>query len=322
MLLQANKTKLERPTKLNDYYYSMRNKALYRVDKFREDLDNKRIECNALREDIKSKYDLYKDEYNLDLNNYSEFRNNTFTSGQFRRAAMTAYMNRKNEHKLVIELYDLIRLVNLQKKIIELEKQYRIYRVLANLKYNEYRDIVNTYYNKVQELMILDGKGYAFTGKMGWICINRYKKRGKHTETLDYEATRKAKEKLIAEGKKPYDKEEAEWCKEHGVPYDGVKYAVITKREYEYEIPLIESHIPGGKSFQRITSADYINKSLRGKTYDDMIEMCHHNVDEIIKLDVDIKKKLEMCLRVNSLLYTKYIRHENQKSYKRIKIDW
>ena len=313
--------KRNHPSNIQEYYTRMHDRAIYRVDKVRDELEEKRIQCIALKEEIKSKADIYKDKYKIDLMKYSEFRNNTFTSGEFRRAAMLVYMNRKENHTLVLELYNLVKLVNLQKRVLELERQFRIYRVLSTISFTDYRKVVTTYYNKVQEFL-LDGKGYAFTGRMGWICINRYKKTTTKNRVLDYEATRKAKEKLIAEGKKPYDAEEAKWCKEHGIPYNGVKYAVVSSREYEYEIPLIESHIPGGKSFKRVTSSDYINTKLRGKNYDEMIELCHHDIEEIKHLDVDVKKKLEMCLRVNPLLYTKFIRHESQKSYRRIKIDW
>lgn len=312
--------KRNHPSNIQEYYTRMHDRAIYRVDKVRDELEEKRIQCIALKEEIKSKADIYKDKYKIDLMKYSEFRNNTFTSGEFRRAAMLAYMNRKENHTLVLELYNLVKLVNLQKRVLELERQFRIYRVLSTISYTDYRKVVTSYYNKVQEFL-LDGKGYAFTGRMGWTCINRYKKCTKQ-ETLDYEATRKAKEKLIAEGKRPYDAEEAKWCKEHGIPYDGVKYAVVRKEEYDYELPLIESHIPGGKSFKHITSSDYIGVKLRGKTYDDIIKLCNNNVDEVLDLEMDIKKKLAICLRINPLLYTKYIRHESQKSYRRIKIDW
>lgn len=312
--------KRNHPSNIKEYYTRMHDRAIYRVDKVRDELEEKRIQCIALKEEIKSKADIYKDKYKMDLMKYSEFRNNTFTSGEFRRAAMLAYMNRKENHTLVLELYNLVKLVNLQKRVLELERQFRIYRVLSTISFADYRKVVTTYYNKVQEFL-LDGKGYAFTGRMGWTCINRYKKCTKQ-ETLDYEATRKAKEKLISEGKRPYDAEEAKWCKEHGIPYDGVKYAVVRKKEYDYELPLIESHIPGGKSFKHITSSDYIGVKLRGKTYDDIIKLCNNNVDEVLDLEMDIKKKLAICLRINPLLYTKYIRHESQKSYRRIKIDW
>lgn len=321
MNLQNEKPKADKPTTISIYFHKMHDRAVYRVDKLERELEEKRLSCIALRDDVKSQYNVYKDKFGINLLNYKEFVNNTYTDGSFRKAAMMAYLNRKNNHELTIELYNLVKLANLQKRVKELAKEYEVYKKLAVIGYKEYCRIVSLYYKKVQELMILDAKGYAFTGRMGWTCINRYKKKSNNNK-IDYEATRKAKEKLIAEGKKPYDAEEAKWCKDNGFPYDGVKYVVLRNVEYDYELPLIESHIPGGKSFKHITSADYINKELRGKSYDDMIKLCHHNVDEVLDLDIDIKKKLAICLRINSLLYTKYIRHESQKSYRRIKIDW
>lgn len=321
MNVKNEKPKAEKPTTISVYFRKMHDRAVYRVDKLEKELEEKRLDCIALRDDVKSQLDVYKSKFNINLLNYKEFVNNTYADGSFRKAAMMAYLNRKNSHELTIELYNLIKLANLQKRVQELAKEFEVYKKLAVIGYKEYCRIVNIYYNKVQELMIADAKGYAFTGKMGWTCINRYKK-DTNREVLDYEATRKAKEKLIAEGKRPYDAEEAKWYKANGIPYDGVKYAVIRKEEYDYEIPLIQSHIPGGKNFKHITSSDYIGAKLRGKTYDDIIKLCNNNIDEVLDLKMDIKKKLTICLRINPLLYIKYIRHESQKSYRRVKIGW
>lgn len=321
MNLKNERPKAEKPTTISVYFHKMHDRAVYRVDKLERELEEKRLQCIALKDDVKSQCDVYKDKFGINLLNYKEFVNNTYTDGSFRKAAMMSYLNRKNNHELTIELYNLVKLANLQKRVKELAKEFEVYKKLAVIGYKEYCRIVSIYYNKVQELMIADAKGYAFTGRMGWTCINRYKKNTKQ-EILDYEATRKAKEKLIAEGKRPYDAEEAKWYKDNGIPYDGVKYAVVRKEKYDYELPLIESHIPGGKSFKHITSSDYIGVKLRGKTYDDIIKLCNNNVDEVLDLEMDIKKKLAICLRINPLLYTKYIRHESQKSYRRIKINW
>lgn len=316
-----NVGKLERAIGIKDYYNKMHERALNNLDKLEKELDVKRKECIVLRDEIKSKADIYKNKYDIDLISYSEFRNNTYTTGRFRKAASVAYLNRKGNRKLTIELYDLIKLANLQKRLVEINKQVEINKKLAFIKPSEYQDIITTYYNKIQELMILDGVGYHFEGRIGWICINRVKytpKKGK--ETIDYDASKKAKEKLIAEGKRPYDKEEAEWFEQHNIPYDGVKYQVMRNVEYVYEIPLINCLIKSKSGRYKLISADYINKSLRGKTYDELIVECDNDVTKIVKLNIDIKKKLTLCLKANPLLYTKYIRNENQTSYRYIQI--
>lgn len=313
--------KLERAIGIRDYYQKMHNRAVDTLNKLEEELDEKRKQCIVLRDEIKSKADIYKDKYELDLISYSEFRNNTYTTGHFRKAASVAYLNKKGNRELTVELYDLIKLANLQKRLVEINKQVELNRKLVLIKPSEYQDIISVYYNKIQEMMILDGVGYHFEGRIGWICINRVKytpKKGK--ETIDYEASKKAKEKLIAEGKRPYDKEEAEWFEQHNIPYDGIKYQVIRNVEYIYEIPLINCLIKSKSGRYKLISADYINKSLRGKTYDELIAECDNDVTKIVKLNIDIKKKLTLCLKANPLLYTKYIRNENQTSYRYIQI--
>lgn len=313
--------KLERAIGIRDYYRKMHDRAVDTLNKLEEELDEKRKQCIVLRDEIKSKADIYKDKYELDLISYSEFRNNTYTTGHFRKAASVAYLNKKGNRELTVELYDLIKLANLQKRLVEINKQVELNRKLVLIKPSEYQDIISVYYNKIQEMMILDGVGYHFEGRIGWICINRVKytpKKGK--ETIDYEASKKAKEKLIAEGKRPYDKEEAEWFEQHNIPYDGIKYQVIRNVEYIYEIPLINCLIKSKSGRYKLISADYINKSLRGKTYDELIAECDNDVTKIVKLNIDIKKKLTLCLKANPLLYTKYIRNENQTSYRYIQI--
>lgn len=313
--------KLERAIGIRDYYNKMHERALNTLDKLEKELDDKRKQCIVLRDEIKSKADIYKNKYDIDLVSYSEFRNNTYTTGHFRKAASVAYLNKKGNRELTVELYDLIKLANLQKRLVEINKQVELNRKLVLIKPSEYQDIISVYYNKIQEMMILDGVGYHFEGRIGWICINRVKytpKKGK--ETIDYEASKKAKEKLIAEGKRPYDKEEAEWFEQHNIPYDGVKYQVMRNVEYIYEIPLINCLIKSKSGRYKLISADYINKSLRGKTYDELIGECDNDVTKIVKLNIDIKKKLTLCLKANPLLYTKYIRNENQTSYRYIQI--
>lgn len=314
--------KLERAIGIRDYYQKMHDRAINNLDKLEKELDEKRKECIILRDEIKSNLDIYKNKYEIDLMSFSEFRNNTYTTGQFRKAASVAYLNRKNNRELTIELYDLIKLANLQKRIVEINKRVEIDRKLVLIKPSEYQEITSQYYNKIQELMILDGVGYHFEGRIGWICINRVKlinKDGKRN--IDYKASKEAKDRLIEEGKRPYDKEEADWYEEHGLPYDGVKYQVYQDVEYVYEIPLINCFVKTRSGRYKLTSADYINKSLRGKSYDEIIAECDNDVNKIIRLNVDIKKKLTMCLKANPLLYTKYIRNENQESYRFIQIN-
>ena len=315
MTLKIKSSKNRKSARISFYFSQMHKRAIGKIKILERKLTDKRKECDSLREEIKSKLDYYKTNFGVNLMDYEEFVNNTYTTGKFKRAASFIYSNRKGKHTLVIELYDIIVLANLQKKISELNEKLRINKILASLSLYQYERIVGQYYNKVQELLIRDAKGYSFAGRMGWTCINRYKLK-KPVTLLDYKATRVKKQQCINEGKRIYNKEDAKWCEEHNIPYDAVDYRVFTKLEYNYELPLIGNHIKSATSCNKIKASDYIGSELREKDYDDMIKMCHNNIDEIMDLHLDIRRKLALCLKINPLIYTKYIRNENQESYR------
>ena len=70
----------------------------------------------------------------------------------------------------------------------------------------EYCRILNVFYSEVHRQMILNGYGYSFEGSLGWICINRCHK-VKSKPTIDFAATKKRKQEILAQGKKLYNKE-------------------------------------------------------------------------------------------------------------------
>ena len=101
--------KLERAIGIRDYYQKMHNRAVETLDKLEKELDDKRKQCIVLRDEIKSKADIYKNKYGINLISYSEFRNNTYTTGQFRKAASVAYLNKKGNRELTVFKKDLLK---------------------------------------------------------------------------------------------------------------------------------------------------------------------------------------------------------------------
>ena len=41
--------------------------------------------------------------------------------------------------------------------------------------------------------------------------------------------------------------------------------------------------------------------------------MCNNDINKICNLPIDVRTKLNLCLKVDDTLYTKFIRNENQK---------
>ena len=81
--------------------------------------------------------------------------------------------------------------------------------------------------------------------------------------------------------------------------------------EYFYEIPLIGCKLPNGSDI-KFQCADYRSHSLRGTTNKDILEQSGGDKYKICAYDVDMRTKLNICLQADKMLYTKFIRNENQ----------
>lgn len=268
--------------------------------------------AEELYNSVKNNEEVYKTTYNIDLNKYFEYKTNTYTNGQFLKVAKGAFVNRGGEYEMVSDLYDLYKLAKTQKHIYDFNQDLKLINKVLDLGLYEYANVLKTYYTEVHKKLILEGAGYVFDNNLGWICINRchlnHPKR-----PIDYAATKKRKEELIKAGKRIYNKEEADWCKANGLEYEAEDVRVFMNNEYCYEIPLINSKLENGRKY-KLEITDYRHSSVRGKTNDDLIEECNGDINKICELPVDLKTKLTLCNKSNKMLYTKFIRNENQKS--------
>ena len=62
-----------------------------------------------------------------------------------------------------------------------------------------------------------------------------------------------------------------------------------------------------------MTTSNYYGRSVRGKSNQQLIEECNYDKEKICELDLDVRAKLDLCLELDKILYTKFIRNENQK---------
>lgn len=301
----------EVPIGWNVYYKSMLDAYTQKKDEAFILLEDLRNSAKVLHEEIKSNKDIYKNEFNVDLFAYEEFVKNEYVNGDFLRVAKSAFLNRKNNYTLVSDLFDLYNLAKKQKDIYTIKKDIELYNNILDMDSKTYRKILNIFYSEVQKQLILKGKGYAFEGSLGWICINRCKV-DKIKPSIDYAATKKKKEEIIAQGKKPYNQEEAKWCKEHNIEYDGVPYRVFQKLEYLYQVPIIDCRLPNGRKF-KLELSDYRGPAVRGKTNEQLIEEADGDTEYICNLPLGLKAKLSICLKIDKTLYSNFIRNENQK---------
>lgn len=309
----------EVPTNIKTYYKLMITNTTDRKEKavsIMEELINKSIRLNR---NIAANKNLYLAKFNIVLDNYKEYKDNQYTTGAFYKVAKGAFINRSSDYTSTSELYDLYTLAKTQKAIYNLANQIKLYDKLLKLNIKDYTNILKVYYTEVHKKLILEGNGYAFSNNIGWICVNRCVNRTKK-KMLDYAGTKKKEKELIAEGKRLYNKEEAEWCLKHGIEYKAEDKRVYRIDEYCYEIPLLNSKLPNGPKL-RLEISDYRHTSCRGVTNDDLIERCKYDINKICELPVDLKTKVTLCDKTDKILYTKFIRNENQKSYKATTID-
>lgn len=302
----------ETPTNFRVYYTSMKNAYTQKRDEAVKLLESLHKKGNELREYIDKDFITNKKEYNIDLTKYQEYNDNRYIDGSFLRVAKGILTNRDGNYELLGRNFDVYSLAKTQKDIVDVNKSIELCDKLLNLTLKEYNNLVKLYYTEVQKKLIIDGYGYVFSGRTGWICINRchlIKKK----PTIDYKATKERKAKLIAEGKRLYNKEEAEWCKINGIEYKAEDGRVFQDINYVYEIPLINCKLPKGDDI-KFKTADYRGSSIRGKRNEDLLKESQGDKNKICQYDVDIRTKLYICIEADDTLYNKFIRNETQKA--------
>lgn len=301
----------EIPVNFRVYYKSMKNA----YTQMREDAISAKEALidttNDIYKDICDNLEVYKKDFKVNLMDYNEFKNNKYIDGKLLKIAKGMFINRKNDYLIVGDLFDLYNYARKKKEINNIDKDIEFYDKILKLSLKEYNEILKVFYTEVHKQMILKGVGYVFEPPIGWTCINRCHLVNPSPH-IDYAATKKRKEELIAAGKRIYNKEEEEWCKKNGIEYKAEDCRVYLKNEYCYEVPLIGCSLPNGHKY-KLTISDRRGRSVRDKTNDDFIKDCKGDLNAICELDLDLKTKLTLCNSIDKTLYLNFIRNENQK---------
>lgn len=299
------------PTNFRVYYKSMTDATTQKREIAVEAKEELEAEVLDLFKAVTANLSVYKEQFNVDLTKYEEFMLNKYSTGTFLKVAKGMFVNRSNNYEAVSDLFDAFKLATKQKELYNVTKDIQLYDKLLNLSLKEYTNILKIYFNEVHKKMILEGCGYSFGKSIGWTCINRCKL-VKNRPHIDFIATRRREAELKAQGKKIYNKEEAEWCKTHGIEYVAEDKRVFKNNEYCYEIPLLASTLPNAYSLA-LKTPNYVSRKYAGMTYDDMVKYANFDKVAICNMDIDIRKKLALCEKVDKMLYTKFIRNENQQ---------
>ncbi len=301
------------PVHIREYYKAMKEAYIQKKDDALKEREELISETEVLQQDIMEKHEDYF-KYKINLSDYPEFINNEYIDGRFYKMCKGAYLNRENNYELTAELHNILKLAEKQYRIVELKKQLELYDKILSIKANTYVKYMRTYFNEVHKKMIIEGCAYHFGNNIGDVIINRVKNTSKRKQ-IDYKATKERKAELIASGKKLYNKTEAEWCEKNGIEYKAEDGRVYLNAEYFYEIFMTNKRFQNARSFD-FTPQDYRSVELRGKTNAQLIEECDRDLNKICELPIDMKSKLHMCVEVDKMLYTNFIRNEGQTSYK------
>lgn len=181
----------------------------------------------------------------------------------------------------------------------------------SEVTYKRYRQIVELYYNRVQRCL-LNGFGYRFQYGLGILSINRWRSRNEHSR-VNFNETRKAKLKLIAEGKKPWNNEEAKLYEAKGIPYDGIKYTVYDDNKIYYQLELQNSNVFSDRSLKYYKEKN--TTIYRGMSYQDIANTCKSDED-VYNLKVDLMTKVQISLIKHPENFLKFVRNAEQDRYK------
>lgn len=310
----------ESPIGWREYYTKVKKDYSKKLDEVREKLKVVGLKESGFYNTVLSNAKLYKDKFNIDVFQYEEFVKNEYIDGKFLKVTKGMFLNRNNNYELTTDLYNIYTLATLQKDVFDIFKEIEVAKKIADISMDEYRQIVKAFYTEVQRQMIMEGKGYVFEGFLGWTCINRCKA-VQPKATIDYVKTKQKEEEVRAAGLTVWRKEEEDWCKANGLEYNAVDCRVFRYPEAMYEIPLLGCKLPDGTQY-KLEISDYRDNKYRGKTLDDIAESCNNNIEEICKANCDMRMKLNMSLKIDKTLYTKYIRNENQQPLKARKARW
>lgn len=277
-----------------------------------------REEAKKIKEEFYKSADEYKniilEAYNIDVTKYDlEWNQKKYNDGEGLYNKCIRYLsNISNDDYNKRYILQVIKYCNALRNEHKFTRLTQISYKRSNFSYKEYRDIVRTFFVKVHKCL-LEGNGYEFGYGIGTILINRWNMYKTPRKMLDYIATNKRKKELLEKGVKLYDKLEAAWYKQHGIPYDGVDYRVYTSSTHYYEIKLFYSTIFKGSVIYE--HSEYISKNLRGNTFKEMGDKYCKCINDIYNLGVDLKVKLNILLYLYPNKYLNFIRNAEQDKY-------
>lgn len=301
----------EIPINFRTYYKSMKDAVVLKRKNAYEELELLSNKSTELRNRIHNNINLYTDDV-INVNKYDEYVRDAYIDGKLlsnTKKLLLTDCEDPDKTKLIYDVYEYAdNLYNIEKLALAIA----LYDKVLTIKLSEYNDILRFYYGQVHKKLVLEGAGYSF-GKLGWICINRCVLVNPKP-MIDYKATKLREQELKRKGIRIYNQIEADFCKANNIEYKAEDKRVFKNNEYCYEIPLIGCKLPNGSQY-KLEVSDYRHSSIRGKSNEELAQDCNNNTEYVCELPIDIKTKVTICDKLDSLLYLKFIRNEHQKPF-------
>lgn len=304
--------------KLNNYYNNYIYKSKVKLRKYKELLEPLLIDkdkCydfiinhkDIIENILKNKFDKFKEELIDKVYNDTEHLYNT---------VIKLHKNNNNELNTpylitIIKYCNILRNINKYETIISYAKKQ------CSLNYKEYKQYAITYYEQVHKF-VLQGKGYKFDAGIGTYVINhwRYDRKCKAArKMIDFAKTNSKKKELLAQGVEIYDDKKAAWYEARHIPYKAVDYRVYKDDGEFYEFTFINSLICK-KALIEYQRTEYVDKKYRGLSYTEICDKYCKTDNDIYKLKVDIRYKLNMLLYRHPNLYLNFVRNADGYKYK------
>lgn len=298
---------------LRDYYEAYKAKASGDVLYFTSKVRTYNIRRHGYRQQLITNYDKYK-ELGIELGKYPfEYGMGIYQDGKLNKDAVKLLdkVTTDEDKKLINNLILYTNTVKLlhDTKILLDEAEHR-----DKLTYDEYNNYVLRYYGEVTK-QLFEGYGYNMNYHIGMLFYERVDLPEKERKVLDYAATNKAKAKLIAEGKKPYEKKMADLYAARGLRYDGVPYAVYrTKDTFCYKWHFVNS-IFLDKLTMEFTMRNHtpnIHYKLNDTTMEGIAKYYNYDYDKVVYSNIGLQQKANILLNIDKTRYTKFIRFNNR----------
>lgn len=198
----------------------------------------------------------------------------------------------------------------LQKEIKQLERQIQLLNDKLEF-FNRYKELSDNVFrfiiakcNEYYEQLLLNGGTVHLGYNIGYMRVDIKNVANR----INWDESKKQRERLIAEGKEPFSKENYEKALKAGEPYNGVFWYVMYENETQPYINWYSNTLKlpnrDGYSFEprRFNLTDSKNSELVKK----------HTPEEIMKLDIGIVNKLHMLTVSNKMQFLKYIGNDIQ----------